>query len=170
MALDWDNSLFLNYEKLFQWLDENEGRIDREVETRLRGIPDKERIQALLTPPDEKGYIFLSPMGEVFRRRFARETQEAERVDWPLEVQVKNVRDKIARSIVRSEHHYPKGTEDIFEKIAQLPWVHAVISGKFENTTRSGIKGINEDVIIRLLWAADEKATNLIVHTTAQGP
>lgn len=169
IALDWNTSLFLTYDKFFQWLDENEGRIDREVETRLKGIPDKERIQALLTPPDEKGFIFLSPMGEVFRRRFARETQEAELVNWPLEVQVKNVRDKIARSIVRSEHHYPKGTEDICEKIAQLPWVHAVMGGNFENTTLSRIKGINEDGTIRLLWADDEKATNLIVQTTAQG-
>lgn len=169
IALDWDTSLFLTYDSFFKWLDEGEGRVQREVEARLRGVPDREKIQALLSIPDDKGYIFLSPIGEVLRRRFAREAEEAETIDWPSEVQVKNVRDKIARSIIKREHHYPKYTEDICEKIAQLPWVQAVIGGNFENTTLSRIKGINEDGTIRLLWADDEKAANVIVQTTAQG-
>ncbi len=170
IALDWDTSLFLTYNWFFQWLDE-EPRSQKEVEERLKALPDseKEKIQSMLTAPDEKGDIFLSPMGEALRRRFAQETEEAEKVKWPPEVQVKNVRDKIANSIVKHQHHYPKYTEEICEKIAQLPWVQAVIGGNFENTTRSCIKGINEDGSIRLLWADDEKASNVIVQTTAQG-
>src|SRR6266702_15030 len=121
IALDWDTSLFLTNNKFFQWLDENEGRIQRDVEVRLNSLTEREKIRALLTPPDEEGYIFLSPMGEVLRRRFARETEEAKNVDWPSETQVKNVRDKIAKSIVKHGHYYPKYTDEICEKIAQLP-------------------------------------------------
>src|SRR6266700_1922460 len=50
MALDWDTSILLNHNKFFQWLDD-EPRSQQEVEKRLKGLPDQESIEALLTLP-----------------------------------------------------------------------------------------------------------------------
>ncbi len=168
IALDWDTSLFLTYDKFFQWLDA-EPRTQKDVENYLKDLPDRESIKALLTPPDADGEVFLSYMGEALQGRFKRETEEAELALWPPSAEVENEEDKIASSLRNITHHYPKGTLAICNKIARLPYVQAIIGGNFENTTLARVKGINEDGTIRLLWADDEKATNLIVQTTAQG-
>ena len=167
IALDWDTSLFLANKWFFQWLD-SEPRKQSEVEERLKAISDRESVQALLTLPDANGEMFLSPMGEALRHRFASETEEAERAPWPSPVEIAP-EDKIATSLLHVKHHYPKNTLTICKKIAQLAYVRGIIGGNFENTTRSGVKGITEDGTIGLLWADDTKATNLIVQTTAQG-
>jgi putative CRISPR-associated protein (TIGR02619 family) len=170
IALDWDTSLFLTYNWFFQWLDE-EPRSQREVEERLRALPDsdKEKIQSMLTSPDENGDIFLSPMGEALRQRFARETEEAEEADWPPTVEVKNIKDKIANSIVKQGHNYPKGTKASCEKIARLPYVQSIIGDNFVNSPHSRINHTYENGIIELQWTEDGKAARLIIHTTAQG-
>lgn len=168
IALDWDTSLFLNYSWFFHWLDE-EPRSQEEVEERLKALPDREKIRSMLTWPDENGDIFLSPMGEVLQQRFKRETEEAKEVSLPPEVEIENPDDKIASSLKKMAHHYPKNTLTICSRIAQLPYVRAIVGGNFENTTRSSIKKVLEDGTIRLLWADNEKAANLTVQTTGQG-
>ncbi len=167
IALDWDTSLFLSNDSFFRWLD-SQPRSQQEVEIRLKGLYDKERIEALLTSPDTNGEVFLSPMGEALRRRFERETEETFSAPWPPVAEIET-EDKISQSLQSIKHHFPRGTLAICKKIAQLPWVLAIIGGNFENTLRTDIKGINEDGTIRLLWADNEKATNLVVQTTAQG-
>lgn len=170
IALDWDTSLFLTYSWFFPWLDE-EPRPQREVEDRLRTVPDieREKIQSMLTLPDENGDIFLSPMGNALLRRFARETEEAEEADWPPTVEVINIKDKIANSIVKQGHDYPKGTKATCEKIARLPYVQSIIGDNFVNSPHSRINHTYENGIIELQWTEDGKAARLIIHTTAQG-
>src|SRR5258708_38558661 len=170
IALDWDTSLFLTYNWFFQWLDK-EARPQREVEERLRTLPhsDKGKIRTMLTLPDENGDIFLSPMGNALLQRFARETEEAEEVDWPPTVEVKNIKDKIANSIVKQGHDYPKGTKAACEKIARLPYVQSIIGDNFVNSPHSRINHTYENGIVELQWTEDGKAARLIVHTTAQG-
>ncbi len=170
MALDWDTSLFLNHNKFFQWLDD-EPRSQQEVEKRLKGLPDQESIEALLTLPDENGEVFLSPMGGALQRRFLRETEEAEHVSWPASANIENPEDKITSSLKKVKHHYPDNTLAFCQRVAQLPYVQAIIGGHFENTTKARIKDkkISEDGIVQLLWADGEKAVRLTIQTTAQG-
>lgn len=169
IPLDWDTNLFFSYDSFFYWIDGNEARTQHEVETRLKSIPERERVQAFLTSPDADGNIYLSPIGNALQKRFKRESEEAELADWPLSAEFEKGLDKISSSLRSVKHHYPKHTLAICEKIAQLPWVLAVIGGNFENTTLSRLKDFNEDGTIRLLWADNEKAANLTVQTTAQG-
>src|SRR6266699_3756050 len=136
MALDWDTSLFLNHNKFFQWLDD-EPRSQQEVEKRLKGLPDQESIEALLTLPDENGEVFLSPMGGALQRRFLRETEEAEHVSWPASANIENPEDKITSSLKKVKHHYPDNTLAFCQRVAQLPYVQAIIGGHFENTTKA---------------------------------
>ncbi len=77
--------------------------------------------------------------------------------------------DKISNSLEGVKHHYPRGTKEFAQKIAQLSAVEEIIGGHFENTTSKRIKGVSEDGTIRLLWADNEKATNLTIRTTARG-
>jgi hypothetical protein len=168
IPLDWDTSLILGYEWFFNWLDE-EPRTKLEVQDRLHALPDAERVQALLTLPDEEGYVFLSPMGEALLRRFKREAEEAELAPWPPAAEVEEAKDKIADSLLKSKHHPIKNILDACYKVAHLDPVRLIIGGHFENTTLSRIKGIDEDGTIRLLWADNKKAANLTVFTTAQG-
>jgi putative CRISPR-associated protein (TIGR02619 family) len=168
IALDWDTSLFLTYDSFFRWIDA-EPRQEKDVEERLKGIPDRESIKALLTIPDANGDIFLAPMGEVLRRRFTHETEEADREGWPESAEVDSDEEKIQTSLRNVKHHYPKGTLAACYKIAQLPYVETIISGEFEDTTLSRIKRRYDDGTILLLWADNKKAVKLIVHTTARG-
>jgi putative CRISPR-associated protein (TIGR02619 family) len=168
IALNWDTSLFLNYSSFFQWLD-GEPRSQSDVENWLKALPDRERIRSLLTLPDENEDVFLSPLGDVFLQRFKQEAEEANEVAWPSLIEAENADDKIASSLKKITHHYPKDTLAACNKIAQLPYVRAIMPGNFENTTRSGIKKALEDGTILLLWADNEKAANLIVQTTGQG-
>ncbi len=106
IALDWDTSLFLAHKDFFDWLDE--AKPQKEVETRLKGQPDRERIVSFLTAPDDKDNIFLSPLGEVLQLRFHDEAEAAEKAEWPPEVQVKNIKDKIAKSICKARTRLSK--------------------------------------------------------------
>jgi putative CRISPR-associated protein (TIGR02619 family) len=170
LALDWDTSLFLTYEDFFQWLDgAGEARQYQEVEQRLKALPDSEKIRSLLTEQDKDGYVYLSDMGEVLRRRFAQQTQEAENAPWPPEVKGVPIDDKIASSLLLSKHHPINKLLQFARKTAELPYVQEIVGGFFENTTLSRIKSSNEDGTIHLLWADNEKAQNLIISTTARG-
>ncbi len=168
IALVWDTSLFLTYDKFFLWLDA-EPRRQQDIKKYLEGLADRESIEALLTPPDSDGYAFLSPMGEVLRRRFARETEEAELVDWPPSAGVKDVEDKIASSLLYRKHHPIKGSLSACYKIAALDYVQEIIGGHFENTPRSHIRRVDPDGTILLLWADDQRAERLTIYTTARG-
>ncbi len=168
IALDWDTSLFLRYSWFFEWIDA-EARSQTEVEERLKAIPEKEKIQSMLTLPDEHGDVFLSPMGNALQRRFKEQTEEAKEAPLPSEVQIENPDEKITSSLKNVAHHYPKNTLAACNKIAQLPYVRTIIGGNFENTTRSAVKRVTEDGTILLLWADNDKAANLTIQTTAQG-
>ncbi len=170
IALDWDTSLFLAYDKFFWWLDA-EPRPQNEVEQRLKAIlnPDKENIQSMLTLPDEGGDIFLSAMGNALLHQFKRETQEAGLVEWPPSAGIANIEDKIASSLLHRKHHPIKGSLSACYKIATLDCVQEIIGGHFENTTRSCIRRADPDGSILLLWADDEKAERLTIQTTALG-
>jgi putative CRISPR-associated protein (TIGR02619 family) len=168
IPLDWDTSLFLTYNWFFRWVDD-EFRFYSEVELKLKDLPDGERIRTLLTLPDKDGYVFLSPMGDALRRRFEREAEDAAQVPYPPQVNIVNIDDKIASSLLETKHHYPKNTVDACRKIAQLPYVELITGGFFEPTLLSGVRKVSEDGTIILLWADNEKAARLIVHTTAIG-
>lgn len=167
IALNWDTSLFLEYDWFFRWLDDKP-RTLREVESKLQQIQDSDTIRGFLTPPDSDNYVYLSPLGDTFRKRFQRQSEEAELVDWPPEAEEKDSNAKISSSILRVKDHYPNGTLTACRKIAQLPWVEEIIGGHFENTTLSRIKRAYEDGTIRMLWADNEKAANLTIQTTAR--
>lgn len=168
IALDWDTSLFLAYNWFFEWLDE-EPRPQREVEERLKALSDRDQIRSMLMLPDENEDIFLSPMGNVLRQRFIHETEEAELVNWPPEVAIGNVDEKIAFSLLKSKHHPIKDILPTCHKLAEIPFIRQVIGGHFENTALSRIKRHDADGTIYLLWADDEKAQNIIIQTTSQG-
>lgn len=168
IALDWDTSIFLNYNPLFQWLDD-EPRSQQEVEPRLKGLLDRERVEALLTLPDKDGHMFLSPMGQALQRRFARETKEAEQASWPPSADIEKAEDKIASSLKKVKHHYPNHTLAFCQSVAQLDYVQDIIGGHFENTTQRRIKNFNENGVVQVLWADDQKAVNLTIQTTAHG-
>ena len=167
IALVWDTSLFLMYDWFFRWLDDKP-RTQHEVEEHLREIPEKGAILSFLTLPDTNNEVFLSPLGEAFRKRFQQESEEAELVDWPAAAEEQDIDAKISSSILRLKHHYTANILAACRKIAQLPWVEAIIGGHFEDTTLSRIKQVSEDGMIRILWADNKKAANLSVQTTAQ--
>lgn len=171
VALDWDTDLFFTYDQFFNWLDDNLLVPEQVIEGMLKSISDidRDKVRSMLTEPDADGYVSLSPMGEALRRRFRRETEDANTVDMPPDATEKNFRKKIASSLLEVKHHHPKKTLAVCEKIAQFPWVEGIIGGNFENTLRKSVKDIHEDGTIRLLWADNEKATNLTVQTTARG-
>jgi putative CRISPR-associated protein (TIGR02619 family) len=168
IALDWDTSIFLTNDWFFRWLDD-EARTQHEVEEHLKGLPDRDTILSFLTLPDAEGYIFLSPLGDALRKRFVREVEESESVAMPENSKVEQPDEKIGSSLFNVKHHFPADTLTTCRKIAQLPWVEGIIAGNFENTTLSRIKRVHEDGTIRMLWADNEKATNLTIQTTAQG-
>jgi putative CRISPR-associated protein (TIGR02619 family) len=172
IALDWDTNIFLSYNSFFKWLGDKE-RTEEEVDTYLKGIQESDRvkIQALLTPleVDDKSYIFLSPMGEALQHRFVLESKEAEEVEWPSIVEVKNIKDKIATSIIKRGHDYPRGIESACEKIARIPYVVTIIPGHFETSPRSCVKRAYDNGTIDMLWSENGKAARLTVQTTAQG-
>ncbi len=168
IALDWDTSLFLNYQKFFDWLDE-ELRQQKEVEQRLRALPDKESIAELLDSPDADGYILLSPLGHVLRRQFQGEIEEAILAEWPPSAGIEDIDEKLTSSLLKSKHHPVKNLLSVCYKIAALDCVQEIQGGFFENTTRSHLKRYNPDGTILLLWADGSHGTRLTVFTTAKG-
>lgn len=170
IALDWNTNLFLNYLGFFQWIDE-EPRLQREVEPRLKAIPnpDKEKIETLLDSSDSQGYVLLSPLGDVVRRKFQRETEEAELAEWPPSAGIENIDDKISLSLLKSKHHPVKDILSVCRKIAALDCVKEIYGGFYEPTTSSRLKRYDPDGTILILWADDTVAARLTVFTTAKG-
>jgi len=168
IAVDWDTSLFLTYDAFFRWIDA-EPRTQREVEQYLKDYLDRERIETFLTPPDTDGEVFLTYMGNALYRKFQYEKEEAELVEWPPAVDVKNRDDKIASSILNRNHHPVKGDLDACRKIAAIDCVQEITGGFYEPTTRSAVKPTYPDGTILLLWADGEKAARFTISTTARG-
>jgi putative CRISPR-associated protein (TIGR02619 family) len=171
VALDWDMSLFFNDSVFFEWLDKPKPQ--REVEERLLNSFERQRIETLLTPPDDNGNISLSPLGETLQLKFMYEADAAEKADWPPEVQVKNIEEKIASSIINQGHAYPKWTKDTCKKIAHIPYVQIIIPEHFANVSRSKIAHMYENgsIILYLTGEGKDKgkAARLKIQTTAQG-
>ncbi len=167
VALEWDTSLFLTYERFFTWVDD-EARTQKQIENYLRDYSDVEQIKAFLTPPDEDNYVYLSYMGNALFQRFQRETEEAELIDWPPSAEVADAKDKLSSSLATRKHHPIKGSLAACYKIAELDFVQEIIGGFFENTTRTRLKADSDGTLV-LLWADNNKAERLTIYTTARG-
>jgi putative CRISPR-associated protein (TIGR02619 family) len=169
LPISWNIDLLLEYESFFEWLD-TEPRQQSEINQRLKAIPesDRARILQLLLPADSEGCIFLSPAGEILWKRVAQQRELAELVEDPPPSAV-SVADKISSSLGEEKHHYPKGTLAFAQKLAELNPVEEIIGGFFEPTTLRRVKKVDDDGSIRVLWADNEKATNITIRTTARG-
>ena len=169
IPLDWDTNFIFRCQWFFEWLDD-QPRQYVDVEHKLQAFPDepdRDRIRWFLTIPDKDNEIFLSSIGNALFRRFKVEVEEAEQSPLPEESQVENLDDKIHKSVLESKHNHPRNTITACKKIAQIPYVTDIIGRHFENTTLSRIKRFDEGTI-QLLWADNNKATNLLVLTTAK--
>lgn len=169
LPVSWNIDLLLEHNDFFKWLDE-EPRKQLEVEQRLRAITEqeRERILAMLLPPDSEEYIYLSPAGEILWKRVNQQREIGELLAEPSASKVAE-KDKISNSLDEVKHHYPKGTLKFAQKVAQFAPVEEIIGGHFENTTMGRVKKVFDDGSIRVLWADDEKATNITIRTTARG-
>jgi putative CRISPR-associated protein (TIGR02619 family) len=168
LPVSWNTELLIEYDDFFTWLDQ-EPRQNQDVQQRIGYLPDKDAILALLLPPDEDGEVFLSPAGQILWSRVNQQQESAETAPEPPASDIDNPQDKISSSLLGVKHHHPKGTLQFAQKLAALPAVESIIGGNFENTTDRRIKQIGDDGIIKLLWADNNKATNLLIQTTARG-
>ncbi|MBR8839642.1 MAG: putative CRISPR-associated protein [Stigonema ocellatum SAG 48.90 = DSM 106950] len=169
LPVSWNIDLLVEYPSFFAWLDE-EPRKQLEVEQRLKAIPESERdtVQQLLLPVDPQGDVFLSAAGEILWKRVNQQRQIGELLAEPSASSVSPL-DKISSSINEVKHHYPQGTLTFAQKLAQLEPVEEIIGGYFEPTTMRRVKKVDDDGSIRVLWADNEKATNMTIRTTARG-
>lgn len=169
LPISWNIDLLIEYESFFEWLD-GEPRKALETEQRLKAIAewDRERILQLLLPADTEGDVFLSPAGEILWKRVAQQREIAELLEDPTPSKVA-VTEKISSSLDEVKHHYPKGTKAFAQKVAQFEAVEEIIGGYFEPTTMKRVKKVDDDGSIRVLWADNEKATNITIRTTARG-
>ncbi|NEN88916.1 MAG: putative CRISPR-associated protein [Okeania sp. SIO3H1] len=169
LPVSWDVNLLLEYEDFFEWIDEEPRKV-LAVEQRLKAIPELEQnqVQQLLLPADENDEVMLSAAGDILWKRVAQQRELAELIEDPPPSEIP-IADKISSSIAGDKHHYPKGTLEFAEKVAQVEAVEEIIGGHFEPTTRKRVKQVYDDGSIRLLWADNEKATNLTIRTTARG-
>lgn len=103
------------------------------------------------------------------RKKFQQESENAALVDWPEAADIQDIDAKISSSLLHSGHHDTGHILAACRKIAQLPWVTAIIGGHFENTAFARIKHVSDDGLIRMLWASDQRAANLSIATTARG-
>lgn len=164
MPIDWNIDLIFSYSNFFEWID-SEPRKSAEVKNRLKGLTDQDReqIRVFLTPPDSEDYVFLSPAGDAFYRRYRFQLEQIERtVDFPNESD-KQVDEKIALS----KHTFPKGTEQFCRKIAKVPYVDLIYSQFFESTTKSKLKNTYGNGSISMIYSDGDKGVNLTVMTTA---
>jgi putative CRISPR-associated protein (TIGR02619 family) len=169
LPINWNIDLFLEYDWFFDWIDA-ECRKQSEVAQRLKGIDkkDQEKILQFLLPPDADDEVFFSPAGEILWKRLHSQRVLAESVEDPPSSTIP-IEDRIATVLRCSAHHYPIGTLEFTKKVAALNPVEEIISNHFENTTLRRVKKADEDGVIKVLWADDEKAVNLIIRTTARG-
>lgn len=168
LPITWDTEIMFIHQEFFDWLDD-QPRYYQEVEIWLKGMYNRETVKAFLLPPDSDGHVFLSPAGEILWQRFRQTKEEAETyIEDPPASEV-SPEDKIANSLEKQGHNYPKYTLELATKLAEIEIVEEIIGGFFENTTDSRIKGVTEDGVIKILWADNTKAVNLKVFTTARG-
>lgn len=167
LPVTWDTNLLLAYENFFEWIDV-EPRHQVAVEKRLKPISDVERIRAFLLQPDNDGFIYLSPAGDILWQRVRQQRQEADEATDPPASEIPAVK-KISSSLKEVKHHYPKYTLKLVEKLAALAAVEEITGSFFENTATPRLKGVSEDGCVYMLWADGEKGTNLTVRTTARG-
>lgn len=167
IPLDWNTDIVLANRVFFAWIDDEPRQYDA-IHSRLSALPERAVIETMLTPPDSDGHIFLSPMGAALYRCFVREVEATYLATWPP-ASKRNSRQKIAESIRKHKHHFPRHLLDMCERMATVDAVHEIIGGNFESTTLSRIKRIDDDGNIRLLLADKDKAANITVMTTARG-
>jgi putative CRISPR-associated protein (TIGR02619 family) len=167
LPVTWNIDLLLEYDHFFEWID-TEPRPQFEVEQRLKAIPDRDRVIQLLLPPDPTGIIYLSPAGDILWQRVSQQRKLTATIADPPDSEVPTT-EKLSRSLKGKKHHFPQGTKEFAEKVANLPAVEEIISSHFENTTLSRVKGVSDDGSIRVLWADNIKAANLTIRTTAKG-
>lgn len=169
LPIVWNIDLLLEYESFFLWLDA-EPRQQIDVEKRLKSVAetDRDRILQILLPPDAEDFVFLSPAGEILWKRVNQQRELGETVPEPPASEVTE-KDKLSISLKDKKHHFPKGTKEFAQKVAKLTAVEEIIGGNFENTTLGRVKSVADDGSIRVLWADNEKATNLTIRTTARG-
>lgn len=171
LPVSWNVDILLEYEDFFEWIDEEPRKL-LEVEQRLKAFPELERnqVQQLLLPPDENEDVMLSAAGDILWKRVGQQRELAELVEDapPSEIPIA---DKISSSLAGDKHNYSKQKklQKFIQKIAEVEAVEEIISGNFENTTKKRIKKIDDDGLIRLLWADNEKAVNITIRTTARG-
>jgi putative CRISPR-associated protein (TIGR02619 family) len=167
LPITWNIDLLLEYDHFFEWID-SEPRKEIEVEQRLKAIADKDNIRQLLLPPDSENNVYFSAAGDILWKRLNQQRKLAETIpDPPASENIEA--DKLSSSLKGVKHYYPKGTKEFAEKIAKLSAVEEIIGGNFENTTLKRVKSITDDGCIRVLWADNEKATNITIRTTARG-
>ena len=169
LPISWNIDLVLEYESFFEWLD-TEPQKQFAVDQRLKAIPepDRDRVMQLLLPADLKGDVFLSPAGEILWKRVGQQRELADLLEEPPASAVPAA-DKISSSLDEEKHHYPKGTLAFAQKLAELDPVEEIIGGFFEPTTMRRVKKVDDEGSIRVLWADNEKATNITIRTTARG-
>lgn len=168
IPLEWDTSIFLTYKSFFEWFDA-ELRKKQEVEQRLKGVFEREQVEALLEPPDADDYVCFSLMGQALWEQFRREEEDARNVDWPSSAGIEKIESKITLSDHNRDKKKSSNVEKFCLKIAALDYVKTVICSNFENTTKARIKQAYPNGVITLLWAGNNFAQNVIVQTTAQG-
>ena len=75
--ISWDYSMLADHEDFFEWVN-SELRPTAEVDSRLKKLPDRDKLHLLLV--EEEGYTFLSPAGEAFYEAYRGRLQQAEQV------------------------------------------------------------------------------------------
>lgn len=167
LPINWNLDLLIQYDHFFAWIDA-EPRSSAEVDQRIKAVDEADRnlVKQLLSTPDTNEEVFLSPAGDILWKRVQQQREVI--VDEPPQSDIVEV-DKLSSSIKEDKHHYPEGTRKFAEKVASLPPVEEIIGGFFENTTMRRVKSVNDDGVIRVLWADGEKAANLTIRTTARG-
>lgn len=164
IPLEWDTSLFLEYEDFFVWLD-SEPRSRHEVEGRLKAIPDAVKLKTFVTSIDDsEDCLYLNGIGDLLYSRFRQEREQAQAVDFPERSDVRPD-DKVHLS----QHNYSRGIVGCAERIANNPYVTAVISGEFADVAQSKIQKVNDSGQIVIIYGDGNKGCRLIVQTTARG-
>lgn len=72
--IGWDYSLLADHEEFFEWIS-TDLRETREVDARLRGLPEEVRLLLV----EEEGYTLLSPAGEAFYEAYRGRKEAAAR-------------------------------------------------------------------------------------------
>jgi putative CRISPR-associated protein (TIGR02619 family) len=161
-----DTGPCLTYQSFFQWIAREVSVSEAEIEQRLKSFGDDSSIlRTFLTDADKEGNVSLSAMGMLLWDTFVRDT--IGQIEPPPEVTIKNPKEKIANSLLKHGHDFPKWTEKVCLKIARIPYVQSILSQHFSNVTYPSIKLYESGTII-VLWTENGKAARLKITTTAE--